>query len=104
MKGIVLAGGSGTRLYPLTMAISKQLMPIYDKPMICYPLANLMNIGIKEILIISTPEDTGKIEKFLGNGDNFGIKMFVSVMPFQFLDQACTKNSSYIRNIAFEKT
>ena len=75
MKGIILAGGSGTRLAPLTHIISKQLLPVYDKPMICYPLANLMNIGIKEILIISTPEDTGNIEKFLGNGDNFGIKI-----------------------------
>lgn len=75
MKGIILAGGSGTRLAPLTQIISKQLLPVYDKPMICYPLATLMSIGIKEILIISTQEDIGNIEKFLGDGKNFGIKL-----------------------------
>lgn len=75
MKGIILAGGSGSRLYPLTQIISKQLLPVYDKPMICYPLATLMSFGIKDILIISTPQDTPNIEKFLGNGDKFGIKL-----------------------------
>jgi glucose-1-phosphate thymidylyltransferase len=75
MKGIILAGGSGTRLAPLTQIISKQLLPVYDKPMICYPLATLMSIGIKDILIISTPEDTGNIEKFLGNGEKYGINL-----------------------------
>lgn len=79
MKGIILAGGSGTRLAPLTQIISKQLLPVYDKPMICYPLATLMNIGITEILIISTPEDTGNIEKFLGNGEKFGIKLSYAI-------------------------
>jgi len=79
MKGIILAGGSGTRLAPLTQIISKQLLPVYDKPMICYPLATLMSIGIKDILIISTPDDTGNIEKFLGNGEKYGINLQYAV-------------------------